>query len=210
VFDDLPTVSAFFEAVQDEENNSLLRAIGRLVLGANVLETVLLLVFLHLREERDGLPSQEEFPYLEAASAGKRLALLRALDIPSDLEARIDDAIERRNRIIHHVFECPEIVVAVTSGEGMGEAVAMVEQVALDCGSIGVELYAVVAPKLEAKHGKPAELVELLASVDLESVDDPRLREQLEAARAMRGVDFTLPWQAEAAEGDDEDDSSSA
>jgi hypothetical protein len=69
--------------------------------------------------------------------------------------------------------------------------------VALDCGKIGVELYAVAGPRLEAKVGKtPAELVEMLGSVKLEAVEDPRLREQLEAVRAMRGLDLTLPWQA--------------
>ncbi len=198
LFDDLPSVTAYFEAGQDERTDPLLRAIGRLVWGANLLEVVLLLLVVQLRDDREGqFPAEEEFAYLEEASAGKRLGLLRKLDIPPDLEARIDDAIGRRNRIIHHMFECPEIVGAIISGEGIDAAVEQVEQVALDCRKIGVELYAVAGPRLEAKVGKtPAELVEMLGSVKLEAVEDPRLREQLEAVRAMRGLDLTLPWQA--------------
>ncbi len=198
LFDDLPSVTAYFEAGQDERTDPLLRAIGRLVWGANLLEVVLLLLVVQLRDDRESqFPAEEEFAYLEEASAGKRLGLLRKLDIPPDLEARIDDAIGRRNRIIHHMFECPEIVGAIISGEGIDAAVEQVEQVALDCGKIGVELYAVAGPRLEAKVGKtPAELVEMLGSVKLEAVEDPRLREQLEAVRAMRGLDLTLPWQA--------------
>jgi hypothetical protein len=159
---------------------------------------VLLLLVVQLRDDREGrFPAEEEFAYLEEASAGKRLGLLRKLDIPSDLEARIDDAIGRRNRIIHHMFECPEIVGAVISGEGIDAAVEQIEQVALDCGKIGVELYAVAGPRLETKVGKTAaELVQMLGSVELESVEDPRRREQLEAVRTMQGLNLTLPWQA--------------
>lgn len=171
--------------------------------GANLLEVVLLLLVVQLRDDREGeFPTEKEFAYLEEASAGKRLGLLRKLDIPSDLEARIDDAIDRRNRIIHHMFECPEIVGAVISGKGIDAAVEQIEQVALDCGKLGVELYAVAGPQFEAKVGKtPAELVEILGSVELDSVEDPHLREQLEAVRTMQGLDLTLPWQAA---GDDE------
>lgn len=75
--------------------------------------------------------------------------MLRKLDIPADLEARIDEVIRRRNRIVHHMFETPEIVMPVVSGEGLDAAVKQIEQVALDCGSIGVELYAVAGAALE-------------------------------------------------------------
>ena len=146
-FDDLPSVTAYFEAGQDERIDPMLRAIGRLVWGANLLETVLLMMVLQLRGDRDGqLPSREELAYLEEVSAGMRLGLLRELNIPTDLEARIDDVIKRRNRIVHHMFEAPEIVMPIISGEGLGAAVERIEQVALDCGSIGVELYAVAGP----------------------------------------------------------------
>jgi hypothetical protein len=127
LFDDLPSVTAYFEAGQDERTDPLLRAIGRLVWGANLLEVVLLLLVVQLRDDREGqFPAEEEFAYLEEAPAGKRLGLLRKLDIPPDLEARIDDAIGRRNRIIHHMFECPEIVGAVISGGGIDAAVEQV------------------------------------------------------------------------------------
>lgn len=143
-FDGLPTVTAWFEAWQDEGVDSLLRAIGRLVWGANLLETVLRLLVLHLLEERDGqYPAGEEFARLEEASAGRLLGLLRGLHIPAELEGRIDEVIDRRNEVVHHMFETPEIVAAVVSGEGMDAVVQQIEQVALDCGSIGVELFTI-------------------------------------------------------------------
>jgi len=201
-FEDLPNVTAYFEAGEDKQAEPLLRAIGRLVWGANMLETVLLMMVLQLRSDRNGqFPSQEELARMEEASAGRRLGLLRELDIPADLEARIDEVIKRRNRIVHHTFETPEIVVPLITGQGLDEAVEHIEQVALDCGSIGVELFAVAGPALEAKTGKtPAELAEMLASIDPETVDDPRLLEHLEVARAMRGLDLTLPWQDDEAD----------
>lgn len=197
-FADLPTFTACFEAVGDERADTVLRAIGRLVWGANLLETVLLLIVLQLLDERDGqIPSGEELAYLEKTSAGRRLGLLRDLDIPADLEARIDAVLKRRNDIVHHTLENPEIVRAVLSGVGIELAVEEIDQVALDCGKIGGELFAVAGPILEAKVGKtPNELVEMLAAIDLESIEDPQFRKQLEVVQAIRGVDLTLPWQA--------------
>jgi hypothetical protein len=203
-FDDLPTVTAYFEAGQDERIDPLLRAIGRLVWGANLLETVLLLLVLHLREERDGqYPAGDEFARLEEASAGRLLGLLRDLHIPADLEGRIDEVIDRRNEVVHRMFEMPEMVAAVAGGEGMDAAVQQIEQVALDCGRVGVELFTVAGATLEAKMGKtPAELAELLAQVPLEAVEDARSRRQLESIRALDGVDLTFPWQASEGETD--------
>jgi hypothetical protein len=207
-FDDLPTVTAWFEAGQDEGVDALLRAVGRLVWGANLLETVLRLLVIHLREERDGeYPAGEEFARLEEASAGRLLGLLRGLHIPADLEARIGEVIDRRNEVVHHMFEMPEMVTAIVGGEGMDAVVGQIEQVALDCGSIGVELFTVAGAALEAKVGKtPAELAEMLAQVPLEAVEDVRSRRQLESIRALSGVDLTFPWQAES--GQDEAGSS--
>jgi hypothetical protein len=204
-FDDLPTVTAWFEAGQDEGVDALLRAIGRLVWGANLLETVLRLLVIQLREERDGqYPAGEEFARLEEASAGRLLGLLRGLHIPADLEGRIDEVIDRRNEVVHRMFEMPEMVAAVVSGEGMDVVVQQIEQVALDCGSIGVELFTVAGGALEAKMGKtPAELAEMLAGIDLEAIEDARSRRQLESIQALSGVDLTFPWQA----GKDEADS---
>jgi hypothetical protein len=207
-FDNLPTVTAWFEAGQDEGVDSLLRAIGRLVWGASLLETVLRLLVIQLREERDGqYPAGEEFARLEEASAGRLLGLLRGLHIPADLEGRIGEVIDRRNEVVHRMFEMPEMVAAVVSGEGMDAVVQQIEAVALDCGSIGVKLFTVAGGALEAKMGKtPAELAEMLAGIDLEAVEDGRSRRQLESIRALSGVNLTFPWQAES--GKDEADSS--
>jgi hypothetical protein len=89
-------------------------------------------------------------------------------------------------------------VQAVVKGENVDAVVTRVEQVALDCGQIAVELQAVTGPRLENMLGTTRdELVGLLASIDLESVADARSRQQLEAIRALGGTDLTLPWETE-------------
>ena len=194
----LPKVTAYMDE-PDERAEPLLRAMGRLVWGAASLEKVLLQVIASLRAERDGqFPSSKELSRLESASAGQLLEVLKTLDLPDDLAARIAGTIDRRNAIIHRPIEDPEVVQAVVKGENVDAVVTRVEQVALDCGQIAVELQAVTGPRLENMLGTTRdELVGLLASIDLESVADARSRQQLEAIRALGGTDLTLPWETE-------------
>ena len=134
----------------DERAEPLLRAMGRLVWGAASLEKILLQVIALLRAERDGqFPSSKELSRLERAPAGQLLEVLKTLDLPDDLAARIAATIDRRNAIIHRPIEDPEVVQAVVKGENIDVVVTRVEQIALDCGQIAVELQAVTGPRLE-------------------------------------------------------------
>ena len=52
------------------------------------------------------------------------------------------------------MFEMPEAVAVMVGGEGMDAVVQQIEQVALDCGSIVVELFTVAGGALETKMGR--------------------------------------------------------
>lgn len=206
LFDNLPKVSGYIDE-PDERSDPLLRAMGQLVWGASALEKVLLLVIALLCAERDGeFPSPKKLAQLEHAPAGALFRELKTLDLPADLDRRIADAIDRRNRVIHRAVEDPEIVRAIVGGESIDPVVKRVQQTAIDCGQIAVELQAVASPRLEKMLGKTQnELLALLAAVNLETVGDVRSREQLEAIQALGDTDLTLPWQAELADDSDQD-----
>ena len=203
--ENLPEITGYMDE-PDARSEPLLRAMGQLVWAAAALEKVLLLVIALLRVERDGaFPSAKELARLERAPAGVLFGELQKLDLPADLDQRIADAIDRRNRVIHRPIEDPEIVRAIVGGESIDPVTERVQQVALDCGKIAVELQAVVGPRLEKMLGKTqTELMAIVAEADLESIGDARSRQQVEAIRALGGADLTLPWQAEPASSSDD------
>jgi hypothetical protein len=171
----------------DERAAPLLHAIGRVVWAAAALEKVLLMEIVRLRHKRDGVfPPEVELAKLELATAGQLLNQLRDLLLPDDLVKRIEAAIEGRNRLIHHPLENPEMVRAIASGEGVAAVLEKIDRLALDCGELAVELHTVAAARLEVMLGTSREeLLAMLNAVDLETIEDPRLRDQLEAVRAF-------------------------
>src|ERR1700685_4455546 len=147
--ENLPEITGYMDE-PDARSEPLLRAMGQLVWAAAALEKVLLLVIALLRVERDGaFPSAKELARLERAPAGVLFGELQKLDLPADLDQRIADAIDRRNRVIHRPIEDPEIVRAIVGGESIDPVTERVQQVALDCGKIAVEPQAVAGPRLE-------------------------------------------------------------
>jgi hypothetical protein len=178
----------------DEKSAPLLLAMGQVVWGAAALEKSLLLELARLRAERDGqFPAEQELSRLEHLPAGPLLKELRKLDLPGGLDERIGDAIDRRNQLFHHPVEDPEMVAAIVRGEDIDAVVKRVEQLAIDCGELAVELQAVAVAKLEAVLGKSqAELVQIVQSVDPATVEDPHDRRQLEAIIALGDADLSL------------------
>lgn len=176
----------------DERAVALLLPMGHVVWAAGALEKSLLLELTRLRGERDGqLPAEEEISKLERLTAGPLLEHLRKLELPSDLTERIADAIDRRNGLFHRAFEDPDLVRAVAHGERLDAQVKRVEQLAIDCGELAVELQLVATKRLTAMLGIPLEqMVELARSVDVDSIEDARSRRQLEAVRALGDVDI--------------------
>jgi hypothetical protein len=190
-----PRVTGYF-LEPDEESRPLLVAIGRAVMGAAALEKVLLLEIARVRAESEGLTPElgDELSRLEGLSAGVLHKTLRALELPDDLDARIADAIKRRNQLVHHPMEDPDLVRAATAGEDVAPVVERIDRLALDCGELAVELQMVASPRLEAVLGKsPPEMLEMLREADLDAIEDPDLRRQVEAIRAAGDLEWPPP-----------------
>jgi hypothetical protein len=144
----------------------------------------------------------EELSRLEGLTAGQRLRKLRKLELSPDLDQRIGDAIERRNHIVHHLVEDPQVVKAM-SGDGQDEVVKRFEQLALDSVGLVAELHIVAAAKLEGLIGhSQSELTGMLKTIDPATIQDPREREKLEAIQALGEVELPT-WDVDDHSGSD-------
>jgi hypothetical protein len=190
----VPQWTAYFEP--NEEVMPFFLAVGRAVLAVSSLEKMLLLETARLLVERntdEGVTSiwklEQQLSRLERLTAGQLLHELRNLDLSPDLDERIGDVIDRRNDLVHHLIEDPQVVKAM-GGEGMDIVVARIERVALDSAALAVELHTVAAAKLEAILGKTqAELAEIVKAVDPGPIEDPRARKQVEAMQALADME---------------------
>ena len=189
-----PRLTAHF-LEPDDRTDPLLRAIGRAVWGVAALEKMLLAEVVRRRAEREGMTPELAGLVTrleEHGTAGVLLGELRALDLAEDLERRIRDLVARRNEFVHHLAEDPVIVRGIVDPEGMDEAVAHVEQLALDSAALAVELHLPSLDKFETIAGiSLTEFVEHVKRVDPADVSDPRTRRQVEAVLAFGDVDFS-------------------
>ncbi|HTR74175.1 MAG TPA: mismatch-specific DNA-glycosylase [Solirubrobacterales bacterium] len=181
-----PTVFAYF-ADLDEQAVPLLAALGRAVMGVAALEANLrlelarLLTVAHTSEE-DQLPKR--LGEIEKMTGGQLLRELGKLDLPEDLQARIDDVVARRNRLVHHLFEQPEMIGALEPGPARHAAVEQIDRLSLDCGSLAVELQTFALSRLEDATGRSKEeLMDLVLSADPGTLDGV---ERTELERAQR------------------------
>lgn len=157
-----PSVAAYF-AEPDETAVPFLAALGHVVLAAAALEGNLrlelarLLIAAHASGE--GNPDKapgDQLAALEAQIAGL-LGKLREQGLPENLERRIDDAIARRNQLVHHIFEDPQLVKGMSQKEAADAAIGQLQLLALDCAALSVELQAFALPKMEALMGASRE-----------------------------------------------------
>lgn len=187
-----PSVAAYF-ADLDEAATSLFTALGQVVVAVAALESNLRLELARLlltSEPRQDAVSDETLGKqkgrLESLTAGQLLAQLRIRGLPEDLERRIDDTISRRNRLVHHLFEDPQLVRAMAGTEESVEAIGKLQQLALDCAALSVELQLFALPKIEASIGTPKEeLVNSILSLDPARLEDQTERGQVEAIQAL-------------------------
>lgn len=178
----------------DEGAARLFVAVGRTVLAVAGLEQNLRLEITRLLIERNSAADvaqsaelDKELARIGELTGGQLLRELRRLDLSVDLDERIGDAIDRRNEIVHHLIEDPDVIGAL-AGDGMDAVVKRIERLALDCAELAVELGIFAAPKLEARLGKSqAELLEILKTRDPETIENPREKRQLEAIQALGG-----------------------
>ena len=173
-------------------------ALGRLVWGAALLEKTLHLELVRVHYERaqaSGDPASYGLGAIltatEQLTGGQARSQLEALGLPADLNARIRDAIDRRNAALHRPMEDADLTRAVGTGEGMEAVVERIERLALDCGELGVELERFAGDKLTAMLGMSREqIAQRMATLDPATIPDERMRAQLEAVIAS-GIDFS-------------------
>jgi double-stranded uracil-DNA glycosylase len=189
-----PSVAAYF-AELDEPAILLLTALGQVIVAAAALEGNLRLELARLlfaaqtgREVAEGKTFGEQVAELETLTAGRLLGRLREQGLPEDLERRIDDVISRRNRLVHHLFEDPQLVMAIAGSKESDDAVGELQQLALDCAALSVELQLFALPKIEALLGaSKEELLDFVLSLDPAQIQPQAEREQVEAIQALGG-----------------------
>jgi hypothetical protein len=192
-----PRATGWFEPV-DEAVAPLMIALGRLVWGAAVLEKTLHLELARVHYERaeaSGDPAgyglDDILVATEQLTGGQARSQLEVLGLPADLNARIRDAIERRNAILHRPLEDADLARAVGTGEGIEAVVERIERLALDCGELGVELERFAGDKLAAMLGLSREqMAQMVTTLDPATIPDERMRAQVEAVQAS-GIDLS-------------------
>jgi hypothetical protein len=188
---DRPRAKGYFEE-PDEAALPLIVALGRLVLGAAVLEKALQLEVVRAHYER-AHASKDPGEYglgkvlmeTERLTSGQARSQLDVLGIPEELNERIRSAVARRNALLHRPLEDADLARAIGTGEGLDEVVERIERLALDCGELGVELERFAGNRLTDILGMSrTEIAQLVADLDLSTVDNPQMRAQLEAVKA--------------------------
>src|SRR5215469_1310302 len=187
-----PSVAAYF-ADLDEAAVPFLTALGQVVVAAAALEGNLRLELARLlfetqprQEQNDDENLGEQIAKLEGLTAGQLLGRLRERGLPEDLERRISGVISRRNRLVHHLFEDPQLVGATTGTAASVEAIGRLERLSLECAALSVELQLFALPRIEVSIGAPKEaLVDLILSLDPAQIANQTEREQVEAIQAL-------------------------
>ncbi len=181
----------------DDADQPLLLAIGKVVIAAAGLEKAMQVDLVRLlceQQHDECAPSvselERQLTRLNKLPGGELLKQLRTLAIPSDLADRIDEAIRRRNLLVHHLFEDAELAKAIIDGDEIGSVVERFERLALDCAELAVELQLFALPRLEAVLGVTRDgMVEMIKAMDPSAIPDGDDREQLKALQALTGLD---------------------
>ncbi len=192
-----PRAWGWFEPA-DETVAPLLVALGRLVWGAAALEKMLHLELARVHYERaeaSGDPAgyrlRDILVATEQLTGGQARSQLEVLGLPANLNARIRDAIGRRNALLHRPFEDADLARAVGTGEGIEAVVERIERLALDCGELGVELERFAGDKLAAVLGiSRKQMAQMVATLDPATIPDEQMRAQIEAVQAS-GIDLS-------------------
>lgn len=127
---------------------------------------------------------------MDGMTAGRLLSELRKLGLPVALDRRIAAVVGRRNKLVHHPYGDAELVRAVNQGgDDLKTMAGRLDRLALDAAELAVELQLFALPKLESMLGMSmARAIELVNAVDIDTVDDPREREQVAAVQALGNV----------------------
>ncbi|MGP0101216.1 MAG: hypothetical protein ACLPUT_06310 [Solirubrobacteraceae bacterium] len=186
----------------EEEGQSVMRALGRAIVSAASLESALKLQLGAFTDEATAANSdvahspamggyQAQRDRLNRLTAGQLLGELRGRGFPPELLERVDDAIKRRNQLVHRILQDDEIVRAVSEGNGLDQVIARIEQLVRDCSELAIELYTITIRIFEEVTGKSAvELADILTQANPSMIDDPHDRAWLEALQADGDISF--------------------
>ena len=170
----------------------VLLAMGHTVTAAATLEKTLGIMIAHrLVDQHEG--SKAELADLLMANqkrtAGRLLNLLKGYGISADLAERIDDVVKRRNLLVHPPLEDPQILAALTRGEGATEVAAEILVLAEDCDRLNRELQPAAMEGVESATGMTIpEMMALTESFDASKITDPERRAFVEKFQEMRRV----------------------
>lgn len=170
----------------DERIVPFMAAYGRAVLASAAVERVLLVDLVARRAGEVGVGEQlgEELRNLERRSAGSVAGRLAALGPDPELTARISGFVEQRNQLVHHFLEDPTYAAAMAGLEA-DAAINRLNEFAFDCEGLVNAIAPGAFGAIETMFGQDlAGLVARLREVDLDTVEDRRLRAQLRDALA--------------------------
>ena len=164
----------------------LLMAVGRAVVGAAALEKVMLVDIARRRAMGEGFTDElgTELATLERKTAGQLLIRLKQLGLDEPIAERIGKFIARRNEIVHHFMERPDVIKAFMTGDAT-ELVADLEQIAVVSTDCEPDCAAHVRSRRAAVRRSLESLVESIQAIDVDTVDDEELRRQVELAQML-------------------------
>jgi hypothetical protein len=166
----------------------LMQSLGRAVLGAAVLEKILLVDIARRHTEQEGLSERlaQLMTELEPRPAGDLLQVLRRLGLREELAERIRALIRRRNYLVHRFTQDPEVMAAFITGSGLETIVGRIDDFAIDTQQLINEIAPPAFAGAEAVFGiSLTGLLEMAASIDLNQIEDQELRAQLLLARSI-------------------------
>lgn len=176
------------EPIYDELFEPLALSIGRMVVGAAVLEKALLVDLIRRRVGRDG--ASEVFgrhlvSQLERQPAGALLKSLRKLGFEKDLAEEIAEVIVGRNHFVHHLFDDPAFIKAFATREGVDQIVQRVERLTEALYRVVKKVEPGMISGAEAMFGQSGtDLLQAIKQGNPDEIDND-LREQFEALQAF-------------------------
>ncbi len=179
----------------------LLVSLGRVILGANALEKILLVDIARRRADDEGLVEQLsiDLTRLEKQPAGVLLQRLTALGLSTNLSERVADAIRRRNLLVHHFMEDLQFAQAA-QGQDVDAAVNRIDALAADCQALINEIAPAAFAGVEAVLGADLQtLAQTLSALDPQDIADDALRAQIESAQQL----LPKEWLAQPPSGQD-------
>jgi len=170
----------------------LLQALGRAVLGAGALEKILLVDIAQRRAKAEGLVEQLsiDLARLERKPGGTLLETLKVLGLSPELSDRVTDVIRRRNVLVHHFMEDPQLARAA-QGEDVNQAVDRIDQVAADCQALVNDIAPAAFAGIQTALGIDFDtVVKTIISIDPADISDAATRAEVEKAQQLMPAEW--------------------